>query len=534
MKFKLLSVLLLGASLSVSAQGFKDGIEYYKAGQYDNAITLLNRNMNNAATDKALSQYYLGQSYLAKKDAAKAKSCFEAGVAANPECAYNYVGLGALQLQNGDVQGAKENFKMAQKLAKKNSEVLVDMARAYYNANPDAYAKEIDDLLAKARKQSKNQEPSIYVFEGDRLAKAQDWNGAATQYEQAILFDKDNPEGYVKYANVYYYINPDFAIGKLDELLNIHPNSALGQRELAEKYYLNGKWTRAAEQYGKYIANPNHFPEDKARYAVLLFAGDKFDDAAAVSREVLSQDPNNFQAARVLVRSLESAKNPEAKAEAQKFMTNPAFKGRYNASDYTSYAGMLMADADTVGSLQVLQEGEAALPNNPDIYSALSDYYFDLKNYPKAADYAELKLDNEKDLKPSDYYSAALNFLGATMSDPATARNYGDRGIKIMNKAMEGLELNQIPASYIRRLAMIATAANGNKADKTAADAWQKLIERLNMDPANADPANEDNNLGYYVNAYAYLADYYSDNGDEAAANTAREEMQKYKALKGE
>lgn len=55
-------------------------------------------------------------------------------------------------------------------------------------------------------------------------------------YEQAIYFDEDNPEGYVKYANVYF--NTDggkrFAIQKLVELLQKNPSSALGQRELAE------------------------------------------------------------------------------------------------------------------------------------------------------------------------------------------------------------------------------------------------------------------------------------------------------------
>lgn len=538
MKFKLLSVLLLGASLSASAQGFKDGIEYYKAGQYDNAITLLNRNMNNSGTDQALSHYYLGMSYLADKDAAKAKASFEAGVAANPECAYNYVGLGALQLKNGDVDAAKENFKKARNLAKKNSEVLVDIARAYYNADPQKYDKDIVELIEKARKQSKNQEPSIYVFEGDRLADAQDWNGAATQYEQAIYFDKDNPEGYVKYANVYYYINPDFAIDKLNELLQLHPNSALGQRELAEKYYRNGKWTRAAEQYGKYINNPNHFPEDKARYAVLLFAGDKFPEAIRISREVLAQEPNNFQANRVLVRSLESSKDPSALETAKKFLNNPEFAGRYNASDYTSLAGLLLADSAAAEALEVLQKAESVLPNNPEIYSSLSDYYFETKDYPKAADYIEKMLDNSTDLKPGDYYAAALNFLGATsatMSDSVTSRNYGDRGIKIMDKAMEGLELGQIPPAYIRRRALIATLANNNVCDQLAADAWKQLITRLNLDPANADPANDKNYLSYYVDAYSNLAKYYDTTGDETGATQAREELKKYQALeKGE
>ena len=56
MKIKLFLSLLLAGGLMASAQtqGYKDGIEYYKAGQYDNARTILERTLNDANTDKAL------------------------------------------------------------------------------------------------------------------------------------------------------------------------------------------------------------------------------------------------------------------------------------------------------------------------------------------------------------------------------------------------------------------------------------------------------------------------------------------------
>ena len=95
MKIKLFLSLLLAGSLFASAQsqGYKDGIEYYKAGQYDNAKVILTKTIGDASTDKALANYYLGQTNLAQGDKAAAKQCFDAGVAANPDCAYNYVGI---------------------------------------------------------------------------------------------------------------------------------------------------------------------------------------------------------------------------------------------------------------------------------------------------------------------------------------------------------------------------------------------------------------------------------------------------------
>jgi hypothetical protein len=60
-KFFFASLMLMGASLMMNAQGYKDGIEYYKVDKLDNAKELLERNLNAASTDKAEAFYYLGQ-----------------------------------------------------------------------------------------------------------------------------------------------------------------------------------------------------------------------------------------------------------------------------------------------------------------------------------------------------------------------------------------------------------------------------------------------------------------------------------------
>lgn len=534
-KIKVLLAFALCVTFGAAAQGYTDGIEYYKAGQYDNAITLLERNMSTAA-DKALAQYYLGQAYLAKNEVAKAKAAFDAGMAADAENPYNYVGLGSLQLRDGNVAAAKDLFKKAQSLAKKNTEVTVDIARAYYNANPETYAKEIDEAIKKARKDSKNREPSIYIFEGDRYAKNEQWNDAATSYEQAILFDEDNPEGYVKYSNVYFYIQPEYAISKLDELLKKRPNSALAQRQLAEKYYESGKWTRAAQEYGKYIQNPNHFQEDKARYAVLLYAGQNYNDAIKVSKEVLSFDPENFQTQRVMMRSFADLKDYPAAIEAgKKFFGTPAFQGRFNSSDYTTMYNLLKADSTTrQEALSYLENGLKAIPKDPNILYELSDYWFDQKDYPKAADFIEQYVDAEENPSRSDMYGAALNFLGAVSAvraDSVARKSYGDRGIKMIDRAMEGLELSETPAPYLRRKALIATIANNNITDDLAKTTWEQMIQRLDMDPENANPANEKNRLSYYVDGYRGIAQYYADKNDNENMNAAKAKMEYYQGL---
>ena len=263
-RFILSAALVAAAALPVIAQTHVEGMEYYKADQHANAKELLIRNHNNSGTDKAISNYYQGLIALKEGNNAEAEKFFNAGVQDNPNFGFNYVGLGAVDLKKGDKAAAEKQFKTAEGLAKKNAELQIDIARAYYNADPAAYAKEIEKRIEKARKINM-QDPDIYIFEGDRKKDNKDYGGAAGQYEMAANYNPEATEAYVKYANLFTQVNPEYAITMLSKLLSLNPNSALAQRELANSYYNANKFQEAASEYGKYVQNPNHFKQDEDR-----------------------------------------------------------------------------------------------------------------------------------------------------------------------------------------------------------------------------------------------------------------------------
>ena len=152
MKFKFLLSLCLAGALSVSAQGYKDGVEYFKADQFENAKTLLERNLNDPSTDKAVAYYYLGAIAVHQKDFATAKADFEKGLAADAANPYNKIGLGELALMNGDEKAAQKYFDEVRKSNKKNAAVLTAIGRAYFNSDPVKYAKEIEKFDEQAFK----------------------------------------------------------------------------------------------------------------------------------------------------------------------------------------------------------------------------------------------------------------------------------------------------------------------------------------------------------------------------------------------
>lgn len=539
MKKRLFFALLISAAtLTGSAQGYKDGIEYYKAGQYGNAITLLERNLNNPSTDKAMAYYYLGQAYILDKDYTKAKDCFEKGIAANADNGYNYVGLGALALLNKDKSSASDYFKKAQSLAKKNAEVLVDIARAYYNADPVAFDKEIEKYLEKARKDSKFKEPAIYVFEGDRKFDSKDYNGAATEYEQAITFDEDNPEGYVKYANTYYYVAPEYAIAKLDELLQRNPNSALAQRELAEKYYLTGQWTLAAKQYGDYINNPNHFPEDMARYAVLLYSGEQYEKCLEAALKALQQKPNDVTLSRLIIRSLDNLdRKSEALVKAKEFFAMPSARESLNAADYRIYGNLLQATKDST-AIDVIIKGLEKFPKDASLNLAASDYYLSKRDLKPAADYYETYVSLLENPKRNDNYGVALRdrFVAATNAkdNPELSKEYANKGLTAVNKALDGLDPENRPHQYLHLRGQLYVLANGGEPDANAVKDFEDEIAILDKDPELANPANPKNYIDEYILAYSYIRNYCLSNGDTAKADAAKNQIEHFKQLKGQ
>ena len=397
MKFNLIlsAALLMGTAFSSFAQTHKEGEEYYRAGQYSNAKELLQRNFNNPGTDKSVSDYYLGLIALQEGNSSEASKFFNDGVQANPEYPFNYVGLGQLQLMKGDKKAAEEQFKMARSKTKKNASLDIAIARAYYDVDPVAYAKEIDKNVVQAQKDSPKQgtaftDADIYLFEGDRKKDQKDFGGAGNQYEMATTYNPNATEAYVKYADLFTQVNPQYAINMLNNLLSINPTSALGQRELATAYYNAGKYQEAAKEYEKYVKNPNHFKQDEDRYAFLLFYGGDYQDGYNYATNLLKANPQNFTAQRyqfmnaAQIDSMKEQLLPMAENLVAAHKANPANK--FAPIDYILIGDELSSAGRPEEAQALFEEAIADDPENPEYYKQLAMVYVKENNLPKASD----------------------------------------------------------------------------------------------------------------------------------------------------
>lgn len=515
---KLLVSGMLMSAMAIFAQTHTQGIEYYKADQFNNALELLNRNLNNPGTDQALSYYYLGQIALRNNNNAEAKNYFDKGLAANAENPYNYVGLGFLALKSGDLKGAEKYFKEAEGKAKKDQSLQIEIARAYYNVDPVGYKEKYEKIVANAlKKDAKN--PDIYIFEGDVLRSnayqtgdSKTYGAAAAKYDMATSYDPTSAVAYVKYADMYKYANnPNFAIIKLEELLRNNPNSALGQRELANAYYDTQQYDKAASEYGDYVKNPNHFKSDEDQYALILFGNNEFQKGYDYSSSLLKENPNNFTAQRfqfmnaAQIASMQDQLLPMADALYNAHKRNSANK--FAPIDYTLIADELNKGKRNEEAIAVLQEAISDFPQNGNFNKQLAGIYIDLEDYGAAANAYN---DFIKKLASPGYNEFAQQALYAYF---AGLKN-NDADFFNMSKEYAGKAAEAYPTHYksykILGDVAIATSTKEN-APKAAFEDYTKAAELLGDTP---DPRY--NNDAKTI--YNYLGYYYLENKDNAKA----------------
>ena len=514
-KFFFASLMLMGASLVANAQGYKDGIEYYKVDKLDNAKELLERNLNAASTDKAEAYYYLGQIALHQGKVAEAAANFEKGIAANAMNPYNYVGQAAIALKNGGGE-AKALLDKARKLTKKDPKLEMEIARAFYDANPTTYAKDIEKCIKNARKWNAD-DPNSYIFEADTKADKKDWGNAAGIYELAFDKDPKNIEAYVKYANTYFNVNPEMAIERLEELQGKVPNSALVQRELAEKYYADNLGAKAAEQYGKYIKNPNHFAQDEVRYVQLLFFGEKYKESLDLATQLVGKlnptDSKVFYMKRMQLYNLvQLQKWPEAVEAGRSFFANVVPQGsNYEVRDYTDYGQALQEAGLPAEAIAAYEKALNLNPNNVDLIRFMGDSYADTENFVKAAEYYQ-RLVNSGNNKSNDLFTLSNYYLGIASTDSLDAMTKADALAKSQKYIDEVDKLVPDNVQIVNQKAKIAKFREGDTNNGAALDAYNELLSILEKKENKADYTR------YYKYAYNYLATYYFNKGDKAQA----------------
>lgn len=285
-------------------------------------------------------------------------------------------------IQTHPEQASEEASQLIKGKNKKNTELLVAIARVYWDAGKTTEATEYLELAKKVSHKS----PEALVLEGDMAVAKKDAGTACQLYEQAIYFDPNYKEAYLKFADMYKAASPQLAIEKLEQLKTIDPASAEADKKLAEIYYMHNQFTKAAEAYSHFVDTPMATEDDLMKYSFALFLNHDFEKSLQIA--VKGHEKNKRHAAfnRLIMYNNTDLKHYDEAMKAANEFFNASDKADYSYLDYMYY-GHLLGELKRYEDAVVQYEKAIQLdPEKTDLWSEISSIYEDEGEYGKAAD----------------------------------------------------------------------------------------------------------------------------------------------------
>ena len=253
----------------------------------------------------------------------------------------------------------------------------------------------------------------------------------------------------------------------------------------------------------------------------------------AIADEILASDPSNFLMQRVRFLDQTAMGQFQAAVEnAEKFFaSNP--EANFTIKDYTTYADALSGIGQD--SLAVVQYELAAskYPENGDLLKNLSTVYSRNRQYDKSAEAYDAYLKLQENPSLTDLYGMSGRYLNAAVyADSIRAKELAGRGIEYVNQVID--RAADVSPMMYQRLARLYVAANGKRPDADAIAAYDKMLQLLDQNPDNLNPANPNNALDEYSEAYAFEQAYASITGNQEGVEHWGKKYQEIRDLKNQ
>ena len=341
------SLILMGSSLF--AQDIKEGKQFLNRERYQSAEgvfqQILAKDPNN--TEAA---YWLGQTYLdndrAYVDTAAAKALYQKTLQANPNDALMMVGMGQINLMEGNKDAARNQFETALNNTKRRNlpDIQYAVGRANIEPNNGDIMYGIQKLQEAADRDKKN--PEIYNEIGLGYWKLHDGSNATTNFQTALSMDPNDAEASFYMGRIFqtqgYGQEPIYMRYYMDAMRE-DPQYAPVYYWLYT-YYYNRDVNKAADYLNKYIAVADNDSKNCYAKASLLFVSKKYEQSITQANSCIDSagnksDPNLYGLKGYAYNEL--GDSIKAKEAFDKFfaVVNPQ---KIGANDYKTYGQILM------------------------------------------------------------------------------------------------------------------------------------------------------------------------------------------------
>jgi len=398
-------LLFLVSSLVVNAFALandKQGTDYFKAGFSDVAKPLLIKEFQSDTMSRSETGFYLGNIYFEANQKDSASYYFNKGLSALPTNSLNAVGIAMLKIKSNPAE-AETDFKNLLKIKgnNKNQPLLIAISRAYL-VNGDITNATVYEEKARAIKQKS---AAVSVLFGDIHLAQKELGPACSNYEEAILYDENCKEAYIKYARAYKNANPTLAIEMLNRLKLKEPTFLLADKELAGIYYKENNFEQAAKSYEVYVQSGNSNIEDLTQYAFLLFLSHDFSKSLDISNKGLVKSPRNPAFNRLAMYNYTNLKQYDEALKAADLFFNQTDKPKFTSLDYSCYGQALRETKQTALAITQFEKALALDSSKVELRKDISDMYNDKNDYKNAISNYQIYMKSfADDKKTADMY----------------------------------------------------------------------------------------------------------------------------------
>ena len=411
-KYKILSLVFLTATVAGHAQDIEQAKKALDAEQYEKAKTML-KNSIQAKADNGRADFLLGTIYLKQNLEDSAKIYFQKGLAASDGARFNTIGLGQMDLENGNAVAAQAKFdQVLKELKKKDIEEYLYIAQAYMNTSKPDYKAAIN-LLTKVQTANPN-DANVKLILGDAYYGDKSQNDAYAAYRDAYAIDntliraKMQLGVLLKGAKAYVE-----AVKAYDEVIALNSNYGPVYRELAETYYLwaNNKPTtyteniaKALSNYEKYMSLTDYSLPSRMRHADFLILAKDYKALELEANTMQKLDKVNPRILRYLGYSAYQNGNFDAAISALTDYitkgTNKVIAGDYYFLGLAKVSKSVAADGKTVDAAMLalgMTDLKKALELDIVMANGLNEIgkkYFTQKLYSIASSIFELAITN--------------------------------------------------------------------------------------------------------------------------------------------
>lgn len=526
-KFKVMTLAFSTIAISAFGQTIEEAKKAIDAEQYEKAKSQL-KSIVSAKSSDGRAAFMLGNVYLKQNLADSAKIYFQRGTTAQDAGKLNLIGLGQIELDNGNTAAAESFFNQALKdIRKKDTEELVQVARAYMNADKPDYKKAITYLL---RAQTANpNDVNVLMALGDAYYGDKNQNDAYKSYRNALAIDPNLLRAKVQQGVLLKGARAfTEAVKAYDAVVTSNPEYGPVYRELAETYYL---WAnndpkkyqeyikKGLQYYEKYMTLTDYSLASRMRHADFLILAKDYTALEAEAQKMKELDKVNPRILRYLgFAAYENGNTDVAVSSLEEFIANP--KSKVIALDYmylglaklrkASPAGAPVDEALYTAGLADLRKAVEMDINITNDLNEVGRKAYDQKLFKQAAGIFELAVTNPN----SKNYLLDNFYLGNSIYYDNTRKDVVKPDVEALKKADAAFG-NVITASPTTQDAYLFRARTNRLMEND--EAMAKHYEEFLSVIMAKGPEEVEKNKTKVIEAYNNIGAHYA-NTDKAKA----------------